>query len=78
MTLPERIAVVLWSALPGLIVGVMLGGGLWVVLTLVKLWVAPATAVLQRHAPAVTLLCLVLIPLACALVGAAEGWLKQR
>lgn len=78
MNAATRIAVVLWSALPGLMVGMLAGGGLWVVLVLVRLWVAPAAPFLQRVAPAATVACLVLVPLAGALIGAAEGWVKQR
>lgn len=78
MTLATRIAVVFWSAVPGLMVGFVVGGGIWVVLTLVRLWVAPAAPLLQRVAPVVTVACLVVLPLAGALVGAAEGWVKQR
>ena len=73
-----RIAVVFWSAVPGLMVGILAGGGLWVVLILVRLWVAPAAPFLHRVAPVVTVACLVVLPLTGALVGAAEGWVKQR
>ena len=77
MTFSTRLAVVLWSAVPGLVVGVLAGGALWVAFSLVRLWVVPGSALLDRIAPAVTVACIA-IAVAATLVGAAEGWLKQR
>ena len=77
MNSSTRLAVVLWSAVPGLVVGIVAAGGLWVAYSLVRLWVAPGSALLHRIAPAVAVLCIAIAVLA-TLVGAAEGWLKQR
>ena len=77
MNFSTRLAVVLWSALPGLVVGILAGGALWVAFSLVRLWVAPGSALLHRIAPIVSVACIV-IPVLATLVGAAEGWLKQR
>ena len=78
MNLSTRLAVIFWSAVPGLVLGLLVGGGLWVAFSLVRLWVAPGSSLLQRAAPAITIACLVVIPLVGILLGAAEGWLKQR
>ena len=77
MNSSTRLAVVLWSAVPGLVVGILAGGALWVAFSLVRLWVAPGSALLDRIAPAVTILCIA-VAVVATLVGAAEGWLKQR
>ena len=78
MSPSTRIAIVLWSALPGLILGLVAGGGLWVVASALRLWVPPLAPLLQRAQPLLVALCWILVPGAFAVVGALEGWLKQR
>ena len=48
MDTTSRIAIVLWSAVPGLIIGLLIGGGVWVVVQLVGQLVPGAGSLVQR------------------------------
>ena len=78
MDLGSRIAIVAWSALPGLIVGLLAGGGLWVVAQLGRHVIPRLDPVVQRWSAPLAVLCFVVLPVVALLAGALEGWLKQR
>ena len=78
MNASSRLAIILWSALPGLVLGIMIGGGVWVILALVRQLVPALAPPLQRASPWLAFICLAIVPLVCASIGAIEGWLKQR
>ena len=78
MDTTSRIALVLWSAVPGLIIGLLIGGGVWVVVQLVGQLVPGAGSLVQRWQAALGAVCFGVIPLVAVVAGALEGWLKQR
>ena len=78
MDTTARVAIVFWSAIPGLVVGFLAGGGLWVLAQLARHLLPRAGPVVQRWSMPLAVLCFVVLPLVAALAGALEGWLKQR
>ena len=78
MDLGSRAAIILWSALPGLVVGLLAGGGLWVVAQLARHVLPRLDPVVQRWSTPLAVVCFVVLPLVAVLAGALEGWLKQR
>ena len=78
MDTASRVAIVLWSAVPGLILGLLIGGGVWVVVQLVGQLVPGAGSLVQRWQTALAAVCFGVVPLFAVVAGALEGWLKQR